>query len=191
MSRVPEPVAVPLAKAYRLLNHGPTVLVTTAAGERRDVMAAAWVMPVDFDPPKVAIVVDRETLTRELMTESGRFGLTVPPVAAIDLTEAVGSVSGRAVDKFAAFAIETFAAETIAAPHLSAGVAWLECEIIPEPGIATAHDLFVARVLAAKADPRAFADGHWVDGDPSLRTIHHVAGGNFFTAGALISAHKP
>lgn len=43
--------AVPLPKSYRLLNHGPTVLVTSAAGRRRNVMAAAWAMPVDFDPP--------------------------------------------------------------------------------------------------------------------------------------------
>lgn len=33
---------VPLAKAYRLLNHGPTVLVSAAHGGKRNVMAAAW-----------------------------------------------------------------------------------------------------------------------------------------------------
>ena len=35
-------VAVPLPKAYRLLNHGPTVLVSSAHAGRRNVMAAAW-----------------------------------------------------------------------------------------------------------------------------------------------------
>ena len=47
-------VPVDLAKAYRLINHGPTVLVSAAHGGRRNVMAAAWNMPLDFAPPKVA-----------------------------------------------------------------------------------------------------------------------------------------
>ncbi|REN20712.1 flavin reductase, partial [Mycobacterium tuberculosis] len=45
-----QPVA--LTKAYRLLNHGPTVLVSASHGGRRNIMAAAWAMPLDFDPPK-------------------------------------------------------------------------------------------------------------------------------------------
>ena len=60
-------IAVPLPKAYLLLNHGPTVLVSSAHGGRRNVMAAAWNMALDFDPPKVAVVIDKTTLTRELV----------------------------------------------------------------------------------------------------------------------------
>jgi flavin reductase (DIM6/NTAB) family NADH-FMN oxidoreductase RutF len=71
-------IAVPLPKAYRLLNHGPTVLVSSAHAGRRNVMAAAWNMPLDFDPPKVAVVIDKATLTRELVEASGEFVLNVP-----------------------------------------------------------------------------------------------------------------
>jgi len=49
---------VDLSKAYRLLNHGPTVLVA-ASGGKRNIMAAAWAMPLDFSPPKVAVVLDK------------------------------------------------------------------------------------------------------------------------------------
>ena len=62
-------IPVPLAHAYRLLNHGATTLVSTAHGGRRNVMAAAWVMPLDFEPPKFAAVVAADTLTRELPTD--------------------------------------------------------------------------------------------------------------------------
>ena len=44
---------VDLPRAYRLLNHGPTVLVSAEHEGRRNVMAAAWVMPLDFNPAKV------------------------------------------------------------------------------------------------------------------------------------------
>jgi flavin reductase (DIM6/NTAB) family NADH-FMN oxidoreductase RutF len=57
-------VAVDLAKSYRLLNHGPTVLVSSAHDGQQNVMAAAWAMPLDFDPPKVLVVVDKATHTR-------------------------------------------------------------------------------------------------------------------------------
>src|ERR1700760_3110210 len=57
---------VKLEHASRLINHGPTVLVTSAHGGRRDVMAAAWSMPVEFTPPRIAVVIDKQTFTREL-----------------------------------------------------------------------------------------------------------------------------
>ncbi|STS82980.1 putative enzyme [Klebsiella pneumoniae] len=52
---------VELQYASRLLNHGPTILITSydAPSDRRNVMAAAWSMPVEFAPPRVAIVVDK------------------------------------------------------------------------------------------------------------------------------------
>mgnify|MGYP006176751079 FL=1 len=98
------PVALP--HANRLINHGPTVLITSVFEGRRNVMAAAWSMPVEFSPPRVAVVIDKSTFTRELMTAHGGFGLCVPATAAIDLTHAVGSCSGREVDKFAQWGIE-------------------------------------------------------------------------------------
>src|ERR1700739_3440788 len=71
-------LAVELEKSYRLLNHGPTVLVSSAFNGRQNVMAAAWSMPLDFSPPKVTVVIDRNTLTRELVEGSGEFVLNIP-----------------------------------------------------------------------------------------------------------------
>ncbi|MCA2997945.1 MAG: hypothetical protein ING75_05000 [Rhodocyclaceae bacterium] len=67
--------AVELSKAYRLLNHGPTVLVTSASNGRANVMAAAWNMALDFIPCKVAVVIDKATFTRSLADESGVFAI--------------------------------------------------------------------------------------------------------------------
>ena len=53
-----------LPHACRLINHGPTVLVSAAHAGRRNVMAAAWSMPVEFTPPRVAVVIDKSTFTR-------------------------------------------------------------------------------------------------------------------------------
>ncbi len=47
------PVALP--KATRLLNHGPTVLVSARDGGTQNVMAAAWACVLDFD--KLSVVI--------------------------------------------------------------------------------------------------------------------------------------
>ena len=185
---------VSLSQAYRLLNHGPTVLVTTAHGEQRNVMAAAWNMPLDFDPPKVAIVIDKNTYTRELVLATGSFAINVPCRAQAEMVVKVGSSSGRELldkepaNKFATFEVTTFAASKIAAPLLEGCVAWLECTLIPEPHNQDTYDLYLAEVVAAWADDRVFSDGHWhFEGHDDLRTIHHVAGGHFFIPGESIT----
>lgn len=187
--------AVDLNKAYRILNHGPTVLISTAHAGKQNVMAAAWNMPLDFQPPKIAVVVDKNTFTRELLESSGNFAINVPCYAQAEMVVRVGSSSGRELlgqtknNKFSAFDLATFEASKIESPLLTGCVAWLECRVIPEPHIQTSYDLFLAEVVAAWADDRVFSDGHWhFEGDnqetlDKLRTIHHVAGGNFMAIG--------
>ena len=54
-------------KAYRLINHGPTVLVSARHDGVEDVMAAAWSCALDFQQPKLTVVLDKTTRTRELI----------------------------------------------------------------------------------------------------------------------------
>uniref|UniRef100_UPI00311E7676 flavin reductase family protein n=1 Tax=Pseudomonas viridiflava TaxID=33069 RepID=UPI00311E7676 len=64
---------VELSKAYRLLNHGPTVLVSARHAGGTNVMAAAWACALDFSPPKLTVVIDKATRTRALVEGSGEF----------------------------------------------------------------------------------------------------------------------
>lgn len=185
------PVSVPLARSYLLLNHGPVTLVTSAYADRRNVMAAAWAMPLDFDPPKVAVVIDRNTYTRELVEASGAFALNIPIRAQAAMVLAVGERSGRDGDKFARGAIATRPATVIAAPLIDGCAAWLECQVLPEPHNQQRYDLFLAEVIAAHADPRLFSDQRWHFPDAASRTIHYVAGGSFFQTGACFTTAKP
>jgi flavin reductase (DIM6/NTAB) family NADH-FMN oxidoreductase RutF len=187
---------VDLPRAYRLLNHGPTVLVSAAHGGKRNIMAAAWAMALDFEPAKVVVVLDKSTWTRQLIEASGQFALNVPTRAQVDITEALGSTSGLAlatdegIDKFEAFGLDSFAGSAIDAPLLEACVAWLECRVLHEPSIEARYDLFFGEVIAAQADSRVYRDGRWDFGaaDNPLRTIHHVAGGHFLVAGDAVDA---
>jgi len=175
---------VPLAKAYLLLNHGPVTLVSSRSGTRSNVMAASWAMPLDFDPPKVVAVIDRNTLTRELVDASGEFALSVPPCSLAATVIGVGCVTGREVDKWSRFGIATLPAARIAAPLIAGCIGWLECRVLAERPTAQKYDLFIAEVVAASADTRVFSGGRWHFEDEALKTMHYVAGGQFFAIGA-------
>lgn len=184
---------VELAKSYRLLNHGPTTLVSTAHNGVRNVMAAAWAMPLDFDPPKVLVVVDSRTLTRELIEASGVFALNIPTRAIAETTLTVGTLSGRDGDKFDALGLDTMPARTIDVPLVAGCAAWLECRVIPEPHNEKRYDLFIGEVTAAWADPTLFSNGRWHFTDAGSKTVHYLAGGAFFATGEAfnVEAKQP
>ncbi len=179
-------IPVDLPQAYRLLNHGPVTLVSSAHEDKKNVMAAAWAMPLDFDPPKVAVVIDANTFTRGLIEASGEFALNIPGKAIAVQVLKAGSASGKDVDKFAHTGLGSFPAQIIGAPLIEGCVAWLECRVLPRPDNQQRHDLFLAEVMAAQADQRVFKDGRWQFSDDDLRTIHYYGGGSFAVTGDTI-----
>jgi flavin reductase (DIM6/NTAB) family NADH-FMN oxidoreductase RutF len=186
-----QPVA--LHHASRLINHGPTVLVTSAAGGRRNLMAAAWSMPVEFSPPRIAVVIDKHTFTHELVLSSGHFGLCIPGVSLADLVYAVGNCSGRDGDKFERHGLQPRLGPVLGLPLIEDGCsAWLECRRIPEPHAEQAYDTCFAEVVAAAADPRIFADGRWRIGDDNrpLHSLHHLGAGLFVQGGDPLQAGR-
>lgn len=184
---------VPLEKAYRLLNHGPTVLVSSHFEGVDNVMAAAWACALDFAPPKLTVVLDKAVKTRELIEQSGRFVVQVPTVALLDLTNEVGSRSlAQHRDKLPEAGVSLLRLAGDALPFVDGCSAWLECRLIPEPHNQASYDLFIGEVVAAWADDRVFRDGHWhfESAGPQWRSIHHVAGGHFYAIGEAVSARE-
>ena len=185
--------AVPLDKAYRLLNHGPTVLVSARHGGEQNVMAAAWACALDFAPPKLTVVLDKSVKTRELVENSGTFVIQVPTVAQIHLTSRVGSVSlFDDPGKLGHCGVLLFEREGHDLPIVEGCSAWLACKLIPEPHNQTAYDLFIGEVVAAWADTRVFSEGHWhfETADPALRSLHYIAGGHYYAIGEALDVDE-
>ena len=124
---------VELRHASRLLNHGPTVLITSRDEtiDRRNVMAAAWSMPVELNPAyrdcgeqkRVVTGVDRTQ--REIRHCDPRRGGS-------QLDWAVGSVSGRDEDKFNCYGIPVIYGPELDLPVIEEKcLAWMECRLLP------------------------------------------------------------
>jgi flavin reductase (DIM6/NTAB) family NADH-FMN oxidoreductase RutF len=185
--------AVPLEKAYRLLNHGPTVLVSARHGGEDNVMAAAWACALDFNPPKLTVVLDKTTRTRQLVEASSMFVIQVPTMAQLRLTHEVGTHSLKDdPDKLQSSGVALFGMEGFDLPFVAGCSAWLACKLIPEPRNQDVYDLFIGEVVGAWADTRVFKDGHWYfeTADPALRSLHYIAGGHFYAIGDALDIDK-
>ena len=67
--------SIPLSKAFRLLNHGPVLLVSGCHNGTDNAMAAAWGCPLDYNPCRLTVVLDKSAFTRNLIEQSGRFAV--------------------------------------------------------------------------------------------------------------------
>jgi flavin reductase (DIM6/NTAB) family NADH-FMN oxidoreductase RutF len=178
-------IKIKLSDSYKLFNHGPVSIVTSAYAGKSNIMSASWVMPVDFSPAKVAVVIDKNTFTRELVDASGEFGLQFPMKKIARATLEVGGVSGRDTDKFSQFQLNTFKAEKIAAPLIEDCIGWLECKVIKQG--AENMDVIIGEVVTAYADGNQFINGRWhFSDDLEQRSIHYMAGGEFYITGEMI-----
>ena len=180
---------VPLEKAYRLINHGPTILVSARHQGVQNVMAASWACALDFAPPKLTVVLDKSVKARELVEHSGRFVIQVPTVKQLVLTSQVGAISlNDDPDKLHHCGVELFDLPKHDQPFVAGCSAWLACTLIAEPHNQSAYDLFIGEVVGAWADTRAFRDGHWQfeTADPQWRSLHYVAGGHYYATGEAL-----
>ena len=184
---------VPLEKSYRLINHGPTILVSARHDGVDNVMSASWACALDFKPAKLTVVLDKSTKTRELVEKSGVFVIQVPTVNQVQLTYDVGH-SSLADDpaKLAQSNVQLFDIDGYDVPFVAGCSAWLACKLIPEPHNQQAYDLFIGEIVGAWADERVFSKGHWnfENADAGLRSLHYIAGGRFYAIGDVVDAKE-
>ena len=179
--------AVELEKFYRLINHGPTVMVSAKHHGIENVMSASWCCALDFAPKaKLTVVLDKATFTRSLIEQSGCFAIQLPFAYQAKTVMAMSESYRDHPHKLADNGIKLFYQDGFDVPLVADCAAYLICKLIDEPHNQQAHDLFIGEVLAAWADDRVFRDdGHWhfdEVGD-DLKTLHYVAGGQFYLTG--------
>ena len=146
--------------AYRLLHPSVAFLLVTRHRDRTNVMTLAWHMPVEYDT--IAIAIDRENYSYELLSKSKEFTLNVLPMSELDVIWKAGTMSGRDVDKVKELGIELERGVKIETPHLANAMAFLECKVVDEIRFKE-HSLVIAGIVHAWADERYF-DETWKEG---------------------------
>lgn len=177
---------VELEKSYRLLNHGPTTLVSAKYHHIENVMSASWVTPLDFAPIKLTAILDKQAYTRKLIEQSGLFAIQIPIASQVESVISAGTLSRHNNDrKLIDSNISLFYQEGYDVPLVEGCAAWMICKLIPEEHHQQAYDLFIGEVIGAWADDKLFSSGHWHFDEVSddMKTLHYIAGGQFYLIG--------
>ncbi|HUS82010.1 MAG TPA: flavin reductase family protein [Dehalococcoidia bacterium] len=175
--------------ARRLLSGGPVTLVTSSWHGKQNVMPAAFVTALSFDPPLVGVAISPTRHSYDMIRYSEQFALNIPSRRLLHHVQYLGSVSGADVDKLELTRLPTFKATRVEAPLIEGCVGYVECGV--EDALRTGdHVLFVGQVLAASADAEAF-DGTWLVEDDDEKPLHYLGVNRYALLGPKMEARIP
>ncbi|HRZ86854.1 MAG TPA: flavin reductase family protein [bacterium] len=172
-------------EAYRLVGHGPLVLVSTRSQRGRyDIAPVAWNCAVNDDPTRLLVVVDKNHATAANIRKQKSFIVSVPHVSQARLVKEAGSVSGKKADKFHTFGIDAFGGQKVDALIPAGCVGYVECRLIKTLRVEFV-DIFVGEYLAAGAETTAFGKRLFAE-KAAGKTLHHLGGRRFAIPGDRI-----
>jgi flavin reductase (DIM6/NTAB) family NADH-FMN oxidoreductase RutF len=141
----------------RFYDHYPavTAIVTVRHQDKSNALAVAWNFPLSVAPPLYGIAISKKRYSHELIVAAKEFAVNFVPLEQAELIAAVGSTSGRDVDKFKRYKIEAERPLKIESPLLIDAYAAYECRLVNtiEAGD---HDIFVGEIVAVNYLEDAF-----------------------------------
>lgn len=123
-------------------------LLGSRAGERCNLMTASLVSQLAIDPKLIGVSVERSSLTRELIEESGRFALSLLAREDRSLVRKFVKPAEHDRDAHTLSGVGYFDAGVTGAPIVASALAWLDCEVRARMDNGS-HVLFAGEVVDA------------------------------------------
>ncbi len=175
-------ITIALQQASRILNSGPTMILSTRMDARINLMAITWVNWMSTNPPLVGMTVHPSSFSHHLLRQTGDFVLNVIGSDLIDLTHQLGTTSGRTLDKMRTFDVATRWGREVKALTLSYALAALECEVVNYQKTGD-QAFFTGEVRYAAVDEDSW-DGRWKEG---ADLVHYLGGDRYLTGGKIVN----
>ena len=173
---------VPIEESYRLLNHGPVLLLSTKDPLGKFNLAPiAWSCPLETDPARILLVMDPGHQSYQNFLQSKELALCLPHRSQAQIVRDLGSVSGRDEDKYEKFEVPFFLSERLNLRIPKGIIGFLESrllETIEREGIA----IVIAETLNAFVSSGLYTKRLLVEKERA-KTLHHLGGGTFMTPG--------
>ena len=134
----------------KLLSPRQVVLVTAASGEKSNVTAVQWIMPVSEKPPLLALSLANTSFTLDLICSSMEFVVAVPSEKLRDAVRLCGSTSGKFIEKFGEAKLTPVKANRVRAPLILEAVGNFECKVV-SLGSTGDHTVVTGEVVDAHA----------------------------------------
>lgn len=128
--------------AYRILEPGPIVMVSTSDNGKPNVMTMGFYMMIQHDPPLIGCVIGPWDHSSQALRETGECVIAVPGLDLAETVVDVGNCSGDRVDKFQRFGLITLPAKDVSAPLLSDCLSNIECRVV-DSRLSDRYTLFI------------------------------------------------
>ncbi len=152
-----------------------------------NILTASWLSVASGAPPMVSLAVRPERLSYELLRETGEFVVNLPPASRLRAVDFCGTVSGREVDKFAEARLTAVPSVKIRPPAIGECPVNLEC-IVRQSQLLGSHVLFLAEVVALRADEEIVEDGNVIAGRVAP-LAYDPFGGDYWTLKEVVAHH--
>ena len=134
-----------IIEAVNKISYGLYVITSVGKDGRINGQIGNTVFQITSVPLRVAVGINKNNYTYELIKESGVFAINVLKQSQIDLVPIFGLKSGREVNKFENVKYYKIASGV---PVLNDILSWMECRIVGEMTVdCGTHALFVADVV--------------------------------------------
>lgn len=163
---------LPLRDAYRLLEPGPVVLLTTSEKGKPNVMTQSWHLMMEFDPPLIGLIVSDRNYSFHALKKTKECVINIPTEKLINAVIGCGNTTGSSLDKFKKYSLTPIPASTVQAPLIKECFASLECKVV-DTKLVNNYCFFIVRVLKAWSNPSI----------KRPKTLHHCGRGLFMIAG--------
>lgn len=130
-------------EVLKLLSYG-LYTVTVQGRERANAFTANWVTQVSFAPPMVAVAVENDSLSIELLRETGVFAVNVLDAEQRPLASFLARRSRSVADKLNGIAVHAGAAT--GCPLLDEALGALECRVVSAVE-AGDHTIFIGEIV--------------------------------------------
>ena len=138
----------PVEDVRHFLEPTPTVLVTSANGEQKNVMTMGWYTIMEFVPSLIGCMISKGNHSFELIRKSKECVINIPTVEVAKTVVAIGNCSGAEVDKFSEFELATEKADIVKAPLLVNCFANFECRLYGDKLIDD-YNFFIFEIVKA------------------------------------------
>lgn len=167
--------SVPLSMAYRLVNPGPVVLVSSLFNKRAGLTPIAWHMPVSDDPPIIALEIWRGHFIHKAILQTGDFVINIPSDEMAETIRSLGSESGFKIDKFKKYGLAKEKSRKVRSPRLGSAIGILECKLHKDANLLKKYSVVLGDVVCAEAEEDIFKD-RWLIERGGPKIMQHLGG---------------
>ena len=176
MTKQAAKIDLPVSHIRRYLEPGPIVLVSSALGDRRNIMTMGWHTVMEFTPSLVGCVIAGGNYSFDLIRKSRECVINLPTTTLTDTVVGIGNTSGAEIDKFEYFGLTAQTAERVKAPLIAECHANFECRLADD-ALVDKYNFFIFEVVKA----------HVAKSPKHPETLHYTGDGVFMVSGKIIS----